>query len=194
METIAAVERMDRTHLVIQGPPGSGKTFTSAHAIVSLLENGKRVGVTSLSHKAINNLLRTVEEVAAKRGITFTGVKLAKDPEDRLGGAVIQDVSDNKVVSGGDHQLIGGTAWLFSRPEMEKKVDYLFVDEAGQVSLANIVATGLAAEILQANSVCAINKILQKCYSILCNQDFVFNTYNNVTRPPATHIHCASVL
>ena len=145
-ETIAAVGRMDRTHMVIQGPPGSGKTFTSAHAIVSLMEKGKRVGVTSLSHKAINNLLRTVEEVATKRGVTFTGVKLAKDPEDRLEGSVIKDVSDNKVVSGGDHQLIGGTAWLFSRPEMEKKVDYLFVDEAGQVSLANIVATGMAAE------------------------------------------------
>ncbi|MGK2962861.1 MAG: hypothetical protein ACSLFK_12035 [Gemmatimonadaceae bacterium] len=77
------------------------------------MEKGTRVGVTSLSHKAINNLLRTVEEVAAKRGVVFSGVKLAKDSEDQLGGSVIQDVSDNKIVSGGDHQLIGGTAWLF---------------------------------------------------------------------------------
>ena len=32
--------------------------------------------------------------------------------------------------------LIGGTAWLFARPEMEGRLDYLFVDEAGQVSIA----------------------------------------------------------
>ncbi len=44
-----------------------------------------------------------------------------------------------------NHQLIGGTAWLFSCPEMVKRLDYLFIDEAGQVSLADVVASGLAA-------------------------------------------------
>jgi ABC-type uncharacterized transport system substrate-binding protein len=34
---------------------------------------------------------------------------------------------------------------LFARPEHDQQFDYLFVDEAGQVSLANIVATGTAA-------------------------------------------------
>tara|TARA_R110000850_G_scaffold66972_20_gene148886 strand:- start:193 stop:426 length:234 start_codon:yes stop_codon:yes gene_type:complete len=35
-------------------------------------------------------------------------------------------------------RLVGGTAWLFSRPEMESQLDYLFIDEAGQVSIANL--------------------------------------------------------
>jgi uncharacterized protein len=41
--------------------------------------------------------------------------------------------------------LIAGTAWLFADPALEAAVDYLFVDEAGQVSLANLVAMGTAA-------------------------------------------------
>jgi superfamily I DNA and/or RNA helicase len=36
--------------------------------------------------------------------------------------------------------LIGGTAFAFSCEEAESALDYLFVDEAGQVSLANLVA------------------------------------------------------
>jgi uncharacterized protein len=59
---------------------------------------------------------------------------------------VIEDSPDNNDVFDGDHQLIGGTAWLFARPEMEKRLDYLFIDEAGQVSLADVVATGLSAD------------------------------------------------
>ena len=42
--------------------------------------------------------------------------------------------------------VVGGTAWLFSRPELAGKFDYLFVDEAGQFCLANAVGVGLAAK------------------------------------------------
>ena len=41
--------------------------------------------------------------------------------------------------------VVGGTAWLFSRPEWEGALDYLFIDEAGQVSLANAVAMARCA-------------------------------------------------
>ena len=145
-QTIDAVSRMNSTHLVIQGPPGCGKTFTSAHAIVSLLENKKRVGVASMSHKAINLLISNVEKIASERGVKFRGIKLSAKDENRLNSQTIEETSDNKVVFAGNHDLIGGTAWLFSRPELDKALDYLFVDEAGQVSLADIVAMGLSAD------------------------------------------------
>jgi uncharacterized protein len=53
-------------------------------------------------------------------------------------------VTDNKAI---DHSadLIAGTAWLFARPELDQSLDYLFIDEAGQVSLANLMAMGLSA-------------------------------------------------
>ena len=144
--TVDAIRRMDRSHLLIQGPPGSGKTFTGAYAIVDLLASGKRVGVTALSHKAINNLLRKVEEVARERGVTITGVKKNADDDDKLGGAIIVDTNDNDVATSGGYQLIGGTAWLFPRSELEGQLDYLFIDEAGQLSLASVVATGMSAK------------------------------------------------
>jgi uncharacterized protein len=144
-DTIDAIGRMNDTHLVIQGPPGSGKTFTSAHAIVELMKNGKRVGVMSQSHKAINNLLSTVEQVAAERGIPFSGIKKSSNDDDMLRGTSIVDVTKNDDVFNGNHLLVGGTQWLFARPEMERKLDYLFIDEAGQISLADVVAVGPAA-------------------------------------------------
>ncbi|MEO8623137.1 MAG: TM0106 family RecB-like putative nuclease, partial [bacterium] len=141
--TVDAIARMQETHLVIQGPPGTGKTFTSAHAIVSLIASGKRVGVTSMTHKAINNLLKCVEEVAAKRGVEFLGVKKYSEVEQKLGGRFIDDTNDNKVAADRSaFALVAGTAWLFGRSEFDGALDYLFIDEAGQVSLANVVAMG----------------------------------------------------
>ena len=68
---IRAVMDLDHSYLFIQGPPGTGKTYTAAQAIVGLLRTGKRVGVSSNSHKAINKLLSEVEERAAEVGIPF---------------------------------------------------------------------------------------------------------------------------
>ena len=46
--------------LPIQGPPGTGKTFTGARMVVELVKQGRRVGITAVSHKVISNLLREV--------------------------------------------------------------------------------------------------------------------------------------
>ncbi len=56
---------LDHTYLFVQGPPGSGKTYRGARLITELLRQGKRVGVTSQSHKVIHHLLDGVEEAAA---------------------------------------------------------------------------------------------------------------------------------
>ena len=41
--------------------------------------------------------------------------------------------------------LAAGTAWLFARDSFDQSLDYLFLDEAGQVSLADAIAMGTAA-------------------------------------------------
>jgi superfamily I DNA and/or RNA helicase len=43
-------------------------------------------------------------------------------------------------------QLVGGTTWAFSAPQAAGRFGYLFVDEAGQVSLANLVGMSPAAD------------------------------------------------
>lgn len=138
---------LDRSVLFIQGPPGTGKTYTSAHAIVALLAAGKRVGVSSNSHKAVNNLLHKVEEVAIAQGVTFSGVKKAsaQDEGSQLNGRIITDVFSNSDVIDDHPDLMGGTAWLFADEDLDQTLDYLFVDEAGQVSLGHLLAMGAAA-------------------------------------------------
>jgi uncharacterized protein len=140
----ALVAGLDSSYLVVQGPPGTGKTWTGARLIVALIAAGRRVGVTATSHKAINNLLASVEQVAADERLTFSGLKKGSG-DDTFGGRFIRDTDDNAECESTDCDLVAGTAWLFAREGMNQRVDYLFVDEAGQVALADAVATGTAA-------------------------------------------------
>ena len=134
------VSGLDQSTLCIQGPPGTGKTTLAAAVIVSLLGQGKRVGISSNSHAAILNLMQKCAEqqngqlaclkVGGPADAPFfhhcqgarhvTSIRYAAPELDRVG-------------------LIGGTAWAFSAASMRDQLDYLFVDEAGQVSTANLI-------------------------------------------------------
>jgi len=144
---IDALRVLDDSYLLVQGPPGAGKTYTSAQAILALLGAGKRIGVASNSHKAINNLLKDVETMVSAQGLHCRGMKKSSREDQMLGtGSWIEDVvgGSGSGVSP-HHQLVAGTAWLFAREELDAAFDYLFVDEAGQVSLANVIAMGTSA-------------------------------------------------
>jgi predicted RecB family nuclease len=125
--------------LAVQGPPGSGKTTTGAALIRALLDDGLTVGVTALSHKVINNLLKAVGRPA-----------LQKWDQLEVGGSgqITVAGSNGDVVTGlssATTNLVGGTAWLWAREDMQDLVDVLVIDEAGQFSLANAVAVSSAA-------------------------------------------------
>jgi predicted RecB family nuclease len=143
--SIDVISNLDSSYLFIQGPPGAGKTFTGSHIIAELLKRGFKIGVSSNSHKAINNLLQAVEQRASESGIHFTGAKKSSNDDQYFKGSIIKDVSDNKDIFLGRYDLVAGTAWLFSATDMDQRLDYLFIDEAGQVSVANLVAMGLSA-------------------------------------------------
>ena len=142
--------RLDSSYLFIQGPPGSGKTHTGARVIVELLRAGKRVGVTSNSHKAIHNLLDEIETVARAGNYRFRGLKKSGSDDgsvftSKLPNPMIESTDKNADCADASIRLVAGTAWLFSDAAMEQSLDYLFVDEAGQVSLANAIAVSTAA-------------------------------------------------
>jgi predicted RecB family nuclease len=140
---------LDRTVLPIQGPPGSGKTFTGAQMILEFIKNGKRVGVTAGSHKVISNLLKAICKAA---GETNTKLKILQTcrGDDFCRDAMVKVTKNNeavlKALTDGTAQIVAGTVWLWSRPEMSNVVDVLFVDEAGQMSLANVLSASRAAD------------------------------------------------
>ena len=139
-ESTLAVKKLNSSYLLVQGPPGSGKTFTSAKIILSLIKDNKKVGITSNSHKAINNLLAQIENLALEENFTFKGLKKSSKDEQKLKGKIIEDISGGMKEFPKDYLLHAGTAWLFSDPRYDQQMDYLFVDEAGQVALANTLA------------------------------------------------------
>jgi hypothetical protein len=137
---------LNRSTLCIQGPPGSGKTSKGGEIIAELLKAGKRVGISSNTHDAICELMKSAAEAATKHGVSFTAAKCGE--EDRvLFHPAIEIIPENAAVFQRETlpDLVGGTAWVFSRPEAEGRFDYLFIDEAGQVSLAKLIAMAPSA-------------------------------------------------
>ncbi len=151
-DALRAVLRLDGSHLFIQGPPGSGKTHASGRIIADLLHAGKRVGVSSNSHKAIHNLLDRVVKIADEEGLRFRGVKKAargnEESEYKEGARIESDRIENEFQVGeidrARFRLFAGTTWLFSDSHFRDRLDFLFVDEASQVALANIVGMSTA--------------------------------------------------
>ena len=159
--------RLNRSVLPVQGPPGSGKTYTGARMILDLLADGKRVGVTANSHKVISNLLAAVCDAAdgpsvengrtggesdgrpvRQAPVELRGIQKANAGDGCPDERIVQAGSNAEVaeaLAAGDANLAGGTAWLWAREEMADAVDVLVIDEAGQMSLANTLAVCQAA-------------------------------------------------
>ena len=135
--------RLEDSYLAIQGPPGSGKTTLGAEIILDLVKLGKRVGITANSHKVIGNLLDKLMEAAHDRGQAVRAIQKA-DENDRCKSDSVQCSPDPKIVEAKldreEVDVVAGTSWLFARPTFPHKLDYLVVDEAGQMALANVLA------------------------------------------------------
>nr|MDQ2933727.1 TM0106 family RecB-like putative nuclease [Chloroflexota bacterium] len=146
------VRCLDEGTLAIQGPPGSGKTYTGARMIAQLLRDGKRVGISATSHKVISHFLEKVVEAAAEEGVALRAVqKVSEEGQGLDHGDVTVTTANGKVrdgVANGDYNLAAGTAWLWASERSEQLVDVLFVDEAGQISLANALAMSGASSSL----------------------------------------------
>jgi uncharacterized protein len=114
------------------------------------VEAGLRVGVTAVSHKVIVKLLEGAAEHARASGLqvsmlhcqegTYPGTAPIRREKDY--DAIRRELTTRRV------QVVGGTAWCWARKDMEQSVDVLIVDEAGQMSLANVLATAPAARSL----------------------------------------------
>lgn len=132
--------------LPIQGPPGSGKTYIGARMICALVRAGKSVGITANSHKVIRNLLDGVIEAAEEMGVDVKCIqKVAETEPDQPRLLFTEDNAALLQAIGTTSNVAAGTAWLWARPDATDSVDVLFIDEAAQMSLANVLAVSQAA-------------------------------------------------
>jgi len=151
-DTVLAIQRLalalDHSVLAIQGPPGSGKTHRAAEMIAALVRAGKRVGVTSNSHRVIKAVLSKVAERASD--IRMLHIEDADSPDDA--NAPFEFSKDYARIrarlDAGQLDVVGGTSWAWVTDRLEHSVDVLVVDEAGQMSLANVLAVSSAADSL----------------------------------------------
>lgn len=137
---------LDQSVLAIQGPPGAGKTYTGARMILALVKAGKKVGITAVSHKVIRNLAEEtiVLSKAINQRIGFihkVSSKSEQVPDE------IEEVEKGDEARAGLNagKVICGTAWLWAEDASSETLDYLFVDEAGQMSLTQVLAASRAA-------------------------------------------------
>ena len=141
---------LDESVFAIQGPPGAGKTYTGARMICELVKRGKKIGITALSHKVIRKLLDEVVEAAEEAKLRVRCLQRVKDEDLCDDGSEIATTADNDApldaLHSGAANVVGGTSWLWTRPEYSDAVDVLFIDEAGQMALADVVAVSRAAK------------------------------------------------
>ena len=155
-DTVAAISRLalalDQSVLAIQGPPGSGKTYRAAEMIVALVRAGKRVGVTSNSHRVIKSVLYKVAECASKAELPIRLLHMEEPDAGADSDAPFEFSKDHADVrarlDAGELHVVGGTSWAWVNDNLQSAVDVLVVDEAGQMSLANVLAVSTAAQSL----------------------------------------------
>jgi uncharacterized protein len=140
---------LDHSILPIQGPPGAGKTYTGAHMIVELVRAEKRVGVMAVTHKVIRKLLADAAEAAVNQHVGGFACAHKYDHKD-LDARPVRELDGNPdaldLLSHGQINVLGGTHHMWARREFRNSVDVLFVDEAGQMALANVLACSQAAQ------------------------------------------------
>ena len=138
---------LDRSYVAIQGPPGTGKTFRGAHIVHALINANKRVGITAMSHPAIDNLLAEIVDVFKEEGSAVPLHCVRRGAEPSGGGlAGVTYATGNPPCAKPEFNLVAGTTWLFAGKDMrDAPVDVLIVDEAGQLALADALAASRSA-------------------------------------------------
>ncbi|HUF09619.1 MAG TPA: TM0106 family RecB-like putative nuclease [Rhodothermales bacterium] len=138
---------LDGGILPIQGPPGTGKTYIGGYMTCALVQAGKRVGVVANSHKVIINFLDAVLKASDETGLDL---RIGYQPGKIKDHASIESMKNYghliSSLNDGEIHVAGGTAWMWAREDFYRSVDVLFVDEAGQMALANVLASAQGAQ------------------------------------------------
>ncbi len=148
-QAVEWAKKLNNGVLPIQGPPGTGKSHTAARMILSLIKAGKKIGVTAMSHKVISALLHKILKAAEEQSMEVRIVQKVRKDEANTDDPNFILVDDNNAIP--DHlangfNIAAGTSFMWARENFFESVDYLFVDEAGQLSLIDTMALSHAGK------------------------------------------------
>ena len=133
----------DGISLSLQGPPGTGKTTVTGELIAKLVDKNQKIVVSSQTHEAINNLLKSVERKVEFMSPYSLIVKLssstsAKSDQLSFSGTKVHTLRDNDLIN--EPNVLGATVFSLVKERFgDKPYDLLVIDEAGQVSLSNLL-------------------------------------------------------
>ena len=152
---------LDKSYLVVQGPPGSGKTWALARAVIECVIAGQKVGLCAFKHETLKSMVDAIVEalndpkISARLKSSSTNLKIMRKiemdekPADET--TTVTEVNKNQqifdAIESNSHNVFAGTAWVFT-DEQAPKLDVIFIDEAGQMSLANAVGVSTSAKSL----------------------------------------------
>ena len=129
---------LDSSYLAVHGPPGTGKTYTSAQVLARLVNDHRwRIGVVAQSHAVVENLFADV----LKAGVD--GSRVGKKLNSvSTGWTELTNPQFAPFIADHDGCIIGGTGWDFANANKipHQALDLLVIEEAGQYSLANTIA------------------------------------------------------
>lgn len=142
-EALAQAYASDLVYL-IQGPPGTGKTRVLAHLAQLLADEGERVFITAGTHRAINNALNKLTEVAPEIPVIKIGQTLQADDLHVPNYEIFNQSPFAELEKG---YVIGATPFA-SRTNRLNGVEFetVIFDEASQITLPLAVMGMLCAK------------------------------------------------
>ena len=146
LKSIDWASKLNNSYLPIQGPPGSGKSYTGSHMVLELIKKGKKIGITALSHKVIINLLDKVQKLAIKQSIDVSIIYKGSSNDDGDYSWEMAKNIDTLVSNIAKYQVIAGTSFMWCNEKLKKSVDYLIIDEAGQFALIDTLVVSQASK------------------------------------------------
>ena len=152
---------LDQSYLVVQGPPGSGKTWALARAVIECVIAGQKVGLCAFKHETLKSMVDAITEalndpkISARLKSSSMNLKvmrkIERDEKPADETITVTEVDKNQeifdAIESNSHNVFAGTAWVFT-DEKAPVLDVIFIDEAGQMSLANAVGVSTAAKSL----------------------------------------------
>ena len=160
---IRVAPHLDRSCLAVQGPPGSGKTHSLARAALACVANGMKVGICASKHSTLSEVGEAIHNALAADGgewsrlLRSKGVDLRvqKQPKDgeKTSSKVATDWPENidefvSNLQSESCQISMATQYWFARQALDEKFDIVFIDEAGQLSLANALGAATSGKSL----------------------------------------------